>query len=93
MLFLVVAATALVIRHEWFFFTSDGVISPKTAVSLGLIGENDAPWVGGLVFKRANEGGYDFREGHVTHFAGRTRHTEVDMFAACIKAGECVAKR
>ena len=89
----VIVLSALYIRHEWFFFTADGVISPKTAVSLGLIDEKDEPWVGGIVFKQNAAGGYDFRDGHVALFGGKTGHTEIDVLDVCIKAGECQVKK
>lgn len=92
-LLFVAVMSALAIRHEWFFWTSDGVLSPKTAVSLRLIDESEAPWVGGLAFKRSANGGYDFREGRVIHFVGSTHHTDVDMLAACIQAAECKTKQ
>lgn len=49
-------------------------MSPKTAVRLGLMEDNEAPFTG-LSFRKNEDGSYDYREGRAISFVGRTLHT------------------
>jgi hypothetical protein len=41
--------------------------------------DEEAPLSGGFAFKKTKAGGYDYREGRVIAFIGRTNHTNIDL--------------
>lgn len=86
---LVACGSVASLAHSLFFYRADGYMSPKTAVSLGLLEENDAPFSGGLAFVKNIDGGYDFREGHAINFLSSTSHTDIDLIDACQRIGGC----
>ena len=79
--------------HSAFFYTADGVMSPETALSLGLLTEDEAQFSRGLVFRKSESGGYDYKEGRVIAFIGGTSHTEIDLVAECERLSGCQLRK
>jgi hypothetical protein len=51
--------------------------------------DNEAPFSGGLSFKKSENGGYDYREGSAIALIGGTSHTDIDVVAECERLGGC----
>ena len=58
----VILGFAASMYHSVFFYTADGYMSPETAVRVGLMKDEEAPFSGGLAFRKTEAGGYDYRE-------------------------------
>lgn len=86
---IVVIGTVASSYHSAFFYKADGYISPRTAVRLGLMDDREAPFAGGLAFKRDSAGGYEYRDGSALAIFGKTRHTDIDIAAECQRLGGC----
>jgi hypothetical protein len=86
---LFIVGTVRAFSHSNFFSSREVMMSPKTAVRLGLLSETDAPWAGGLVFKKNDMGGFDYREGRGLSFLTSTRSTDLDVPAECERVGGC----
>jgi len=84
-----ILGTVASLYHSAFFYKADGYMSPQTAVRLGLMKDNEAPFSGGLSFKKSENGGYDYREGSAIAFIGGTSHTDIDVVAECERLGGC----
>ena len=90
---LVIWGLAAALHHSVFFYTADGYMSPKTAVRVGLMKDEEAPFSGGLAFRKTGGGGYDYREEMATAFINRTGHTDIDLLAECERLGDCELRK
>jgi hypothetical protein len=81
------------LNHSVFFYTADGYMSPKTAVRVGLMKDEEAPFSGGLAFRKTEAGGYDYREEMARAFIDRTSHTHIDLIAECERLGDCELRK
>lgn len=86
---IVAIGSAALFLHSSFFYQADGYMSPRTAEKLGLLASNEAPFSGGLAFRKNPEGGYDYRSGRAIAFFGTTSHTNIDLADACMRVGGC----
>jgi hypothetical protein len=84
---------AAALRHSVFFYTADGYMSPRTAVRVGLMKDEEASFSGGLAFRKTGGGGYEYREEMATAFINRTGHTDIDLFAECERLGDCELRK
>jgi hypothetical protein len=82
-----------ILYHTVFFYTADGYMSPKTAVRVGLLENEEALSSGGVAFRKAEGGGYDYREEMGTAFTDLTGHTDIDLFAECERLGDCELRK
>ena len=89
----VVSGFTAVLYHNVFFYKADGVMSPQTAVRVGLIKDEKALLSGGLAFKKSGAGSYGYREGKITAFIGRTSYTNIDLVAECERLGGCELRK
>ena len=87
-----ICGLAAALHHSVFFYTADGYMSPKTAVRVGLMKDEEAPFSGGLAFRKT-AGGYDYREEMATAFIDRTGHTDIDLVAECQRLGDCELRK
>jgi hypothetical protein len=60
---------------------------PKRLCGWGLWRITKPRLVGGLSFRRNEDGGYDYREGRAISFVGRTLHNDIDLAAECERLG------
>ena len=90
---IVLLGVAAGLYHSAFFYTADGVMSPQTAVRLGLLEDDEEGFSRGLVFKKSENGGYDYREGRVIAFVGGTNHTNIDLATECERLGGCKVRK
>jgi hypothetical protein len=87
----VIGGLAAISYHTVFFYTADGYMSHETAVRAGLVENEEA--LGGLAFRKAEGGGYDYREEMATAFVDLTGHTDIDLFAECERLGDCELRK
>lgn len=86
---MVAISTIYGFSHSNFVSNREIRMSPRTAVSLGLLSETEAPWSARLVFKKNDDGGYDYRDGGGLSVFTRTRTTDLDVRAECERIGGC----
>ncbi|SEN09048.1 hypothetical protein SAMN05216404_102328 [Nitrosospira multiformis] len=84
---------AAALRHSVFFYTADGYMSPRTAVRVGLMKDEEASFSGGLAFRKTGGGGYDYREEMAIAFIDQTGHTDIDLLAVCERLGDCELRK
>jgi hypothetical protein len=84
---------AAVLYHSVFFYKADGVMSPKTAVRVGLMTHDEALSSRGLAFKKSESGGYVYREGRVIAFIDGTNRTSIDLATECERLGGCEVRK
>jgi hypothetical protein len=89
----VILGFAAALYHSVFFYTADGYMSPKTAVRVGLMKDEEAQFSGGLAFRKTGGGGYDYREEMARAFIDRTSHTDIDLVAECERLGDCELRK
>ena len=89
----VILGVAAALHHAVFFYTADGYMSPKTAVRVGLMKDEEAAFSGGLAFRKTRGDGYDYREEMATAFVDRTSHTNIDLATECERLGGCELRK
>lgn len=80
---------SLAFAHSLFYYQRDIIMSPKAAVRLGLMNDSHAPWAVGLVFRKNDNGGFDYRDRSQFSFLASTQHTDLDIPAECERVGGC----
>jgi hypothetical protein len=75
--------------HGAFFYKAEGYMSPETAIRLGLLKDDEARFSDGVVFRKSENGGYDYRKGRAITFIGQMSHTEIDLLAECERLRGC----
>jgi hypothetical protein len=64
-------------------------MSPETAMRLGLLRNDEAQFSDAVVFRKSENGGYDYRKGRTLAFIGQTNHTDIDLAVECERLGGC----
>lgn len=78
-----------VYSHASFVRHAEIIMTPQTAVGLGLMSESFAPRSGGLVFQKNKLGGFDYRDAKAFAYARSTDSTNLDIPAECERIGGC----
>lgn len=84
---------AAVLYHSVFFYKADGVMSPETAMRVGLMTDDAVLSSRGLAFQKSESGGYDYREGRVIAFIDGTNHTNINLAIECERLGGCEVRK
>jgi hypothetical protein len=90
---IVIGGFAAISYHTVFFYTADGYMSPRTAARVGLLENEEALTSGGVAFRKAEGGGYDYRKEMATAFIDLTGHTDIDLLAECERLGDCELRK